>query len=461
MKRFDVVVIGAGPGGYVSAIRLSQLGKKVALVEEKDVGGTCLNRGCIPTKALLHVGEIVNEVRQGERMGIKAEKVSVDFQKVQQWVSQTVSRLRGGIEYLLRSYGVELLRGHASFKPDRSLQISPRGEVIEGDGIIIASGSKPSDLPFLKSDSKRILTSDDIFKISNLPKDLVILGGGVIGVEMATAFSSLGTSVTIIEIMDQILPGYPKDLVSPVEHSLRKMGVHVKLGTKVNLCEYREGGERVRIYTDDGASFEGDYLLLSVGRRPNTHDLNLDTVGIERDERGFIKVDEKMETSAGGVFAIGDVVGLPFLAHRAMEEGYYVSEIISGLRESMPRLAMPSVVYTDPEIATVGLYEEEAVRLGLQPLVGKFPFAASGRALTFGRTEGFVRVVGDSQTKKIIGAQIVGRGASELIGELALAISKSLIMDDLAGAVHPHPTLSESIVEAVRLALGRPIHYKK
>lgn len=461
MKKFDVVVIGAGPGGYVSAIRLSQLGKKVALVEEKDVGGTCLNRGCIPTKALLHVGEIVRETREGERLGIKAEKVSVDFQKVQQWVGQTISRLRGGIEYLLRSYGVELLRGHASFKSDRALQISPKGEVIEGDSVVIASGSKPSELPFLKSDSKRILTSDDIFKISSLPKDLVIVGGGVIGVEIATAFSSLGTSVTILEIMDQILPGYPKDLVSPVEHSLRKMGVQIKLSTKVNLCEYADGGERVRICTEEGASFEGDYLLLSVGRRPNTHDLNLDVAGIETNERGFIRVDGKMETSAGGVFAIGDVVGLPFLAHRAMEEGYYVSEIMSGLRESMPKLAMPSVVYTDPEIATVGLCEEEAARSGLQPLVGKFPLAASGRSLTFGRTEGFVRVVGDSQTEKIIGAQIVGRGASELIGELALAITKSLTMEDLAGAVHPHPTLSESIVEAVRLALGRPIHYKK
>jgi dihydrolipoamide dehydrogenase len=281
-------------------------------------------------------------------------------------------------------------------------------------------------------------------------------------VEIATAFSSLGTSVTILEIMDQILPGYPKDLVSPVEHSLRKMGVEIKLSTKVNLCEYADGGERVRICTEDGASFEGDYLLLSVGRRPNTHDLNLDVAGIETNERGFIRVDGKMETSAGGVFAIGDVVGLPFLAHRAMEEGYYVSEIMYGLRESMPRLAMPSVVYTDPEIATVGLCEEEAARSGLQPVGRQVP-ARSFREVSslLAETEGFVRVVGDSQTEKIIGAQIVGRGASELIGELALAITKSLTMEDLAGAVHPHPTLSDSIVEAVRLALGRPIHYKK
>lgn len=460
MKKFDVVVVGAGPGGYVSAIRLSQLGKKVALVEEKDVGGTCLNRGCIPTKALLHVGEIVKEFRQGERLGIKAENVSVDFQRVQHWIGQTVSRLRGGIEFLLKSYGVELIRGHASFNKDGSLTVSPQGEVLEGNGVLIATGSTPSELPFARSDSNRILTSDDIFKISRLPRDLVILGGGVIGVEMATAFASLGTSVTIIEIMDQLLPGYPKDLVSPVESSLRKMGVQIKISTRVNLCEYTNGGERVRIGNYDGATFEGDYLLLSVGRKPNTQNLNLESANIETTERGFIKVNSKMETSVSGVFAIGDVVGLPFLAHRAMEEGYYVSEIISGLRESIPRLTIPSVIYSDPEIATVGLTEEEAVRSGLEPLVGKFPFVASGRSLTLGRSDGFTKVVVDSKTRRIIGAHIVGRGASELIGEMALAIFSSLTIEHLAGSTHPHPTLSESILEAARSALGRSVHLK-
>ncbi|MEM4214624.1 MAG: NAD(P)/FAD-dependent oxidoreductase, partial [Candidatus Methanomethylicaceae archaeon] len=373
---------------------------------------------------------------------------------------QTVSRLRGGIEFLLKSYGVELIRGHASFNKDGSLTISPQGEVLEGDGVLIATGSTPSELPFARSDSNRILTSDDIFKISRLPRDLVILGGGVIGVEMATAFASLGTSVTIIEIMDQLLPGYPKDLVSPVESSLRKMGVQIKISTRVNLCEYTNGGERVRIGTYDGATFEGDYLLLSVGRKPNTQNLNLESANIETTERGFIKVNSKMETSVGGVFAIGDVVGLPFLAHRAMEEGYYVSEIISGLRESIPRLTIPSVIYSDPEIATVGLTEEEAVRSGLEPLVGKFPFVASGRSLTLGRSDGFTKVVVDSKTRRIIGAHIVGRGASELIGEMALAIFSSLTIEHLAGSTHPHPTLSESILEAARSALGRSVHLK-
>ncbi|MCX8182665.1 MAG: dihydrolipoyl dehydrogenase [Candidatus Methanomethyliaceae archaeon] len=460
MKKFDVIVVGGGPGGYVSAIRLSQLGKKVALVEEKDVGGTCLNRGCIPTKALLHVGEIIKEVRQGERLGIRAEKISVDFQKVQQWIVQIVSRLRSGIEFLLKSYNVELIRGHASLKSDRSLFIFPQKETIEGDSIIIASGSTPSELPFARSDSRRILTSDDIFKFSSLPRDLIILGGGVVGVEMATAFSSLGTSVTIIEIMDQILPGYPKDLVSPVESSLRKMGVQIKVKMRVNLCEYTSGGDRVRIGAEDGTSFESDHILLSVGRKPNTQNLSLESAGVKTDEKGFIKVNNKMETNAGGVFAIGDVVGLPFLAHKAMEEGYYVSEIICGLRDHMPKIIIPSVVYTDPEIATVGLDEEFAVRSGFQPLIGRFPFVASGRSLTLGRTEGFVKIIADGKTRRIIGAQLVGHCASELIGELSLAISSSLTMDDLASVVHPHPTLSESIIEGIRSALDRAIHYK-
>ncbi len=463
MKKFDVVVIGAGPGGYVSAIRLSQLGKKVALIEAGEIGGTCLNRGCIPTKALLHVGEIVKEVRQGERMGIKAENLSVDFQRIQHWIGQTVSRLRSGIEYLLRMHNTEVIRGQARFKSKHSLVTAPQGDEIEGDNIIIATGSSPSELPFARPDSKRILTSDDIFKITSLPNELVILGGGVIGAEMATAFSSLGTKVTIIEIMDQILPGFTKDLVSPVEASLRRMGVQINVSTRVNRCEYVHNGERVRVYSDDGASVEGDYLLLSVGRRPNTKNLGIESAGVdvEVDQKGFVKVNGRMETTASGIFAIGDVVGLPFLAHRAMEEGYYVSEIIAGLRDNLPKLTIPTVVYTDPEVATVGLDENEAVRTGLTPIVGKAPFVASGRSLTLGRTDGFTRIIVDGATKKIIGAQIVGQRASELIGELSLAISSSLTREYLAEAVRPHPTLSETILEATRLALGKPVHYSK
>lgn len=461
MKKFDAVVIGAGPGGYVSAIRLSQLGKKVALIEEREVGGTCLNRGCIPTKALLHVAEIINNARKGEKIGIKVEGISVDFQRVQQWIGQMVRRLRSGIEYLLRGYGVEVINGHASFKSERSLVISPQGETIEGEAIIIASGSTPSELPFARPDLNRIITSDDVFKITSLPGELVILGGGVIGVEMATAFSSLGTKVTIIEIMDQILPGYSNDLVLPVQSSLRRMGVEIRVSTKATLCDYSGDGSKVRVSTEDGAIFEGDYLLLSVGRRPNTKPLSLESAGVETNERGFIKVNGRMETTASGIFAIGDVVGLPFLAHRAMEEGYYLSEIIAGIRDGMPKLTIPSVVYTDPEIATVGLDEKEATLAGFEPVVGKFPFAASGRSMTLGRAEGFFKIVGDSKSGKILGAQIVGHGASELIGELSLAISSSLTMEALESAVYPHPTLSESIVEGTRLALGKPVHYRK
>ncbi|MGQ9759681.1 MAG: dihydrolipoyl dehydrogenase [Candidatus Methanomethylicaceae archaeon] len=461
MKKFDVVVIGAGPAGYVAAIRLSQLGKKVALIEGQEIGGTCLNRGCIPTKAIIHVGHLVKEVTHGERMGIRAESLSLDYRRMMSWIGQIVTRLRSGIDYLLRAYNVEIVRGEASFQSESSIAVSPQGDKVEGEYIVIATGSIPFELPFARSDSKRILTSDDIFKIDGLPGDLVILGGGVIGTEMATAFSSLGTRVTIIEIMDQILPGYAREVISPVEASLHRMGVQIRVSTKVERCIYTESGEKVRVYADDGTYVDGDYLLLSVGRRPNTRALKLESANVGVDSKGFIKVDGRMETTTKGIFAIGDVVGLPFLAHKAMEEGYHVAEIIAGLRDRMPKLVIPSVVYSDPEIATVGLDESDAIRAGIAPMTGKFPFASSGRSLTLGRSDGFVKVVGDSSDRKIIGAQIVGQGASELIGEISWAISSSLKMDNLVSGVHPHPTMSEAIIEAIRLALGSPLHYQK
>ncbi|MCS7097738.1 MAG: dihydrolipoyl dehydrogenase [Candidatus Methanomethyliaceae archaeon] len=442
--KYDVIVIGSGPGGYVCAIRLSQLGKRVAVIEERDVGGTCLNRGCIPTKALLHAALIAREIKNGESFGISVSEFNLNFEKTKAWINQMVSKLRSGIEYLFKSYKIELIKGRASLIS--SHEISVKNEKLEAENIVIASGSIPLSIPSIQPNSRKIFTSDDIFNIAEFPKSLIILGGGAIGVEMATAFSYLGSEVTIIEMMDQLLPGFPKDLVHVVELSLRRAGVKILLNTKAENCEYFN--DKLKIKLSNGDYVKGDYVLLAVGRRPNTNGLEL--VDLKLNEKGFIKVDESMRTNISGIFAIGDVTGLPFLAHKAMEEGYYTAEIIAGLRNSMPKLFFPHVIYSDPEIAIIGSCEGR---------FSKFPLAALGRLHTLGRTEGFIKIIYD-EAKKIIGVQIVGHNASELIGEASLALFNSMSLEDLSEVVHPHPTLSEGLLEASRLGLKKCIHYK-
>jgi dihydrolipoamide dehydrogenase len=457
-KSVDAVVLGGGPGGYVSAIRLAQLGNKVTLVEQGEIGGTCTNRGCIPTKALIHVSRLVREVRHGERMGIKAPGVEVDFPKVQAWNRSIVDRLRKGVEYLLKTNGVEVVKGTASFESANVVVVQPQGDRVKAKIVIIATGSRPADLPVLRVDSKRILSSDEIFALTALPKDLVIVGGGVIGVEMATAFASLGTKVTIVEIMQQILPGFSKEIIAPVSNALRKLGVEIHLDTKVVEAKYSVSGERVQLKLESGVSIEADYILVSVGRRPNTDGLNLQSTGVTLDQKGFVKVNNRLETSARGIFAVGDVTGLPYLAHRAMDQGYYAAEIASGIIDMLPPMHTPSVVYSDPEIALVGIDEEEAARRGIEVITGKFPFIANGRSLTMGRTDGFVKLIGDKSGGELLGAHMVGPGVSELISECSVALASCLTLKEIAEGVHPHPTLSEAIMEAAKAALGRPVH---
>lgn len=445
--KYDVAIIGSGPGGYVCAIRLAQLGKKVIVVEEKEIGGTCLNRGCIPTKALLHIALTMKSIKNGESIGISTSTINFDFGKAKAWISDVVSRLRSGISYLFKSYKIELIRGRASFASPNELSVENRK--IEAENVVVASGSRPSTIPSIKPDSRRIFTSDDVFNLEALPKNLIILGGGVIGVEMATAFSYMGCNVVLVEMMDQLLPGFPKDVVRPVEASLKKSGVSIYLHAKAESCELHD--DKVKIKLDDGNSIEGDCVLLAVGRRPNVEALGLENADVKLNEKGFIKVDDRMETSSSGVFAIGDVVGLPFLAHKAMEEGYHVAEIIAGTRDSMPKLFVPQVVYSDPEIAIVGACEGEKFC--------KFPLMALGRAHTLNKVEGFVKILYDS-SNKIVGVQIVGPEASELISEASLVLTHSMSLEDISRAMHPHPTLSEAILEASRLGLGKCIHYR-
>lgn len=460
-RQTDALVIGGGPGGYVSAIRLGQLGKKVVLVEKAEIGGTCLNRGCIPTKALIYVGKVIREATHGERMGIKAE-VSVDFSRTQAWNRLNVDKRRRGTEYILRANGVELVRGEASLESPNTAVVKPQGDRIKAQVIIIATGSRPSDLPTVRVDSRLILSSDDIFQLNEIPKKMVIVGGGAIGVEMATAFAPLGTKVAIVEMMDQILPGLSQDLITPVIDALRKLGVEIYLKTKVIETKHinSESSERVQLRLESGVLLDADHVLVAVGRKPNTDSLNLMKAGVEVDQKGFIRVNDRLETSAGAIFAVGDVTGLPYLAHRAMEQGFCAAEIAAGIRDTYSQLPMPSVIYSDPEIAFVGMSEAEASSKGIDTLVGKFPFIASGRAQTMGRMDGFAKVIGDKEDGRIIGVQMVGPSVSELIGECSTLMANCSTLEELASGVHPHPTLSEVLSEAAKLALGKPLHYE-
>ncbi len=455
-KSYDAIVIGGGPGGYVSAIRFAQLGKRVAIVEKEKLGGACLNRGCVPMKALLSVAKTLKDIRRGARMGVVAPQASVDYPRVVAWNRSVMDRFRRGIDFLIKSYKIDLIAGTASFISPKSLSVMPQGDVLNAATIVIASGSRPMDLPGMRFDSKRVISSDDLFELPALPKSMAIIGGGVIGVEVATAFAEMGTAVTIVEIMDQLMPGWPKDVVSPVFDSLTKLGVEIKLKTKVRAL--RGGGQNVDLAFEGIPDMQTEYALVAVGRRPNTDALCIEGAGVELDKKGFVKVDSGLQTNVLGIFAVGDVTGTPYLAHRSSEQGLAAAEIACGKKSSFETPPMPSVVYSDPEVGVVGIDEAEADRLGYDAFVGKFAFAGSARAMTMGRLEGFVKLIGDRKTGALIGAQVVGAGASDLISECSLALSSRLAVEDIASCVHPHPTMSESIMEAARAGLGKPIH---
>jgi len=383
-RNVDAIVIGGGPAGYASAIRMGQLGLKPLLVERSDLGGTCTNRGCIPTKTLIHAAKVFRDARQGGRMGIRAEGISVDFAQLQKWNCFVVEKVRRGIDHLLKTNGVEVVKGEAKFLTPKRLLLKSGGEVVRSESVLVATGSRPSDLPTLRFDSKGILSSDDIFQIQDLPKELAIIGGGVIGVEMATAFAYLGSKVTLIELMEQILPGFDSALVRPVHDSLTKAGVDINL--KCSVAESGHSGDgRVRLTLTDGRTILADRALVSVGRRPNTDGLGLAEAGVEVDGRGFIKVDACLESSTPGIYAAGDVTGLPYLAHRAMDQGYCVAESVCSGRGVRPHVAPPSVVYSDPEIAVAGMDERACSAKGIEFVKGIYSFGSSGRAQTQGQ----------------------------------------------------------------------------
>ncbi|HYB83860.1 MAG TPA: dihydrolipoyl dehydrogenase [archaeon] len=457
-QKTEAAVIGSGPGGYVAAIRLGQLGKETLLIEREKLGGVCLNIGCIPSKALVRVAKLKQRIEAAKQIGLEVSGVNVDFVKVQAWKQGVVDRLVSGIEYLLKGNNVRIIKGTGKFRGAHELEVTTTSgvEAVEAKDVIIATGSRYFDLPAFKFDGTTIISSTEALSLNQVPKNLAIIGGGVSGLEMGTMFAQLGCKVTVIEMLDQLLPGTDIDLVRIVERSLRKLGIEYHVKSKAN--EYRNGKLYATLEDGREGAFEAEKVLVTVGRRPNTDGIGLEKAGVQTDSHGFIRVNKKMQTNVSGVYAIGDVIGPPMLAHKASKEGIVAAEVIGGMNSEADFHAIPGVIFTDPEIATVGLTESQAKENGYDPIVGKFPFTALGRALLAGETEGFTKVVADKASKLLLGVHIVGAEASDLISEAALAIEMGATLDDVGLTVHPHPTLPEAVMEAAEAAEGKAIH---
>lgn len=458
VQKAEAVILGAGPGGYVAAIRLGQLGKETILIEKDQLGGVCVNMGCIPSKALIRVAKLKKRIEAAKQIGLEVSGLKVDFPKVQAWKQSVVDKLTSGVEYLCKGYNVKIMKGVGTFKGPTQLEVKTATgtESIETKNVVIAAGSRYYDLPTFRFDGTHIISSTEALSLQEIPKNLVIIGGGVTGLEMGTMYAQLGSKVTIIEMLEQLLPGTDISLVRVVERSLRKLGVdyHVKSKAK----EFRGGKVYADLENGKEAGFDADKVLVTVGRQPNSDQIGLQATAVKMDSHGFIQVDKRMQTNVPGIYAIGDIVGPPMLAHKASKEGIIAAEAIAGMNSEADFRAIAGVIFTDPEIATVGLTEVQAKEKGYDPIVGKFPFTALGRALLAGETEGFVKIVADKKSDVVLGVHIVGAEASDMISEAALAIEMGATLEDIGFTVHPHPTLPESIMEAAEAAKGKAIH---
>lgn len=461
-ETFDTVVIGSGPGGYVCAIRLGQLGKKIALVEREKIGGVCLNVGCIPSKALITASKFVKNARSAGKMGISVD-LKIDLSKLQSWKQSAVDRLTNGVALLCKSNNVKVIQGDATVESNNSIIVTGASQSLKLNcsSIVLATGSSPIEIPSAKFDGKRILSSTEALGLSEPPKKLLIVGGGVIGLEIGMAFANLfGTELTIVELLDQLLPGVDLDLVNLVARNLQKMNSKVYLRSRLVSATSSESSVKVEFESPEGTreQAEVDYVLVTVGRKPNSSNLGLERIGVKLDKRGYVTVDKQMRTNVPNIYAIGDLVGGPLLAHKASKQGLVAAEVISGLPSSFDNVAMPSAIFTDPEIAIVGPNQSEMKAQGLTAIEGKFPFSANGRAIASFDSEGFVKVIVDKQTGLLLGVQIVGSEASDLISEASLALEMGASVEDVSLTIHPHPTLPEAIMEASENSLGRAIH---
>ena len=460
-RECDVLVIGAGPGGYVAAIRAAQIGQKTIMVEKGRLGGECLNWGCIPSKALIHAGNVIHSIGKAADWGLTVQGFSLDMKKLQEWKQSVVDKLTSGVGQLCRGNGVDILPGSATFVSETEVEVTgiTGAERITFRHCIIATGGRPTDLSAFKFDGKRIISSKEALEIPVVPQSLVIVGGGVTGLELGTFFAKLGTKVTVIELLEQVLPGTDPEAVRVVVRKLKKLGIAVHTSSTVK--SWREQGDKVIVSADTPEGpieATGDYVLLTVGRKANTEGLGLDKTKVALDRKGQIIVDKQLMTNVPSILAIGDATGPPFLAHRAMKQGIVAAEVAAGRKREADFKAMPAAIFTDPEVAVVGMSEADAAAKGLKVVIGKVPWGAIGRALTAGETDGFVKLIADEKTKLLLGAVIVGPSASDLISEVALAIEMGATIEDLALTVHPHPTFPEGLMETAERALGSAIH---
>jgi dihydrolipoamide dehydrogenase len=456
----ETLVVGAGPGGYVAAIRAAQLGQKVTIVEKANLGGVCLNVGCIPSKALISASHRYETAKHSEDIGIKAENVTVDFSKVQQWKASIVKKLTSGVEGLLKGNKVEIVRGEAYFVDANTVRVvnGDSAQTYTFKNAIIATGSRPIELPGFAF-SKRVLDSTGALNLQEIPKSLVVIGGGYIGTELGTAYANFGTKVTIIEGADEILSGFEKQMTAIVKRRLKKKGVEIFTNALAKGVEEREDGVTVTFEVKgETKTIDADYVLVTVGRRPNTDELGLEQIGVKMTDRGLIEIDKQCRTSVPNIYAIGDIVQGPPLAHKASYEGKIAAEAIAGKPSEIDYLAIPAVVFSEPECASVGYFEQQAKDEGIDVVTAKFPFAANGRALSLNDTDGFMKLVVRKEDGVVIGAQIVGPNASDMIAELGLAIEAGMTAEDIALTIHAHPTLGEIAMETAEAVLGTPIH---
>jgi dihydrolipoamide dehydrogenase len=468
IKEYDVAIIGAGPGGYVSAIKAAQLGFKTVCIEKRgSLGGTCLNVGCIPSKALLNSSHKYEDAKlHFEEYGVIADNVRFDLGKMMGQKESAVKTLTQGIEYLFKKNKVDYMKGWGKFEDNNTISvdmIEGGTETIKAKNTIIATGSEPSPLPggALEIDEKRVVSSTGALSLKEVPKKMILIGGGVIGLEMGSVYSRLGSEVTVVEFMDRIMPGFDKEISKTFTQILKKRGFKFMFNTKVTGGSVREDGVGLQLESVDGKKLEdldADIVLVATGRKPYTDGLGLEKVGIETDKFGRIDVDDHLRTSVENIYAIGDVIKGPMLAHKAEEEGIAIVESLKGMGGHVNYNCIPGVVYTHPEIATVGKTEEELKEAGIEYNVGKFPFAANSRAKTNGEPEGLVKILADKETDKILGVHIIGTSAGEIIAEAVIGMEYGASSEDLGRTCHAHPTLSEAFKEACMATYSKPIH---
>lgn len=462
-KEYEAIVIGGGPGGYVAAIRLGQLGVKTLCVEKEAMGGVCLNWGCIPSKALIAAANFAHKARHAEHMGITVKDLEVDVPKMQVWKEGIVKKLTSGVSSLVKGNKGDIAMGTAKITDPNTVEVTDaegKKETYKATkGIIVATGAQMIQIPGFEPDGEIVITAREAVSLQSAPPSMLIIGGGYIGLELGMVYQKLGTKITIVELMDRILPGADPDLVRVVRKHLDRDGADVFVKSKATKLDKSSGKARVTVETEGKEQvIEADKVLVAVGFKPNSKGFGLEEVGVKLDDRGHVVVDDQMRTNVSSIFAIGDVSGMPYLAHKAMREGEIAAEVIAGHKSARDYRGMPAVVFTDPEIATVGLTETEAKSQGKQVKIGKFPFSASGRAMAVSETDGFIKVILDPEDNQLLGVAIVGPEASDLISESVLALEMSAFAEDVALTIHPHPTLGEGVMEAFKSALGEAIH---